>query len=273
MRKWKDEWDYIDIGTNLFCEQFAGKEEKIIEGAFKGKCGMIITGSSLKSSLEAVKYISGRKDELPLFSTVGIHPHAARTFSEDVPSKMRTMIEKNPFVVAVGECGLDYDRMFSPKEDQIKAFEKQLDLALELDKPVFLHEREAADDFYDVLKNFPSLCKKAVVHCYTGSRKDAERYLNLGCKIGITGWVCDDRRNADLLDALEAIPAESLMIETDAPYLLPRGIKGLKNPNVPENIRYVCDKVAVLKKMDREEFRKKVFENTVLFFGLDKLDF
>jgi TatD DNase family protein len=141
-------------------------------------------------------------------------------------------------------------------------------LAEELGLPLFLHERSAAEDFTKILSGHPEAAKRAVVHCFTGDRATVEKYLELGCMIGITGWVCDDRRNAELLDALEVIPAERLMAETDGPYLLPRGIKGLKNPNVPENIIYVVRKLAEVKGIEEEELRKNILENTMRFFGI-----
>ena len=106
------------------------------------------------------------------------------------------------------------------------------------------------------------------MHCYTGDKATALRYLKLGCMIGITGWVCDERRNAGLLDALDIIPPERLMAETDGPYLLPRGIKGLKNPNVSENIVYVVRKLAEVKGIDEEKLREILLANTRSFFRI-----
>jgi TatD DNase family protein len=148
----------------------------------------------------------------------------------------------------------------------LKYFNEQVKLSGEVNKPLFLHEREAFEDMYSILSEQENL--KAVVHCFTGNRQMAEKYLGLGCYIGITGWVCDDRRNQDVLDALEIIPVDKLMVETDAPYLLPRKIKGLKNPNVPENIRYVVEKIAMVKGLDPEDLRKRVLENTIRFFQI-----
>ncbi|MBR1470609.1 MAG: TatD family hydrolase [Lachnospiraceae bacterium] len=259
------DYRYIDIGLNLFNEQFAGQEDEIAERAAQQGVGFVITGSSERSSAQAAAYVKDRPD---VYATAGVHPHDAKRSDAKTIARLRALFRDNARMVAVGECGLDYDRMFSPREVQLRVFEEQIGLAEELEKPLFLHERAAAADFMQVLKKHPQVCPRAVVHCYTGDRATAEQYLELGCMIGITGWVCDQRRNADLLDALQVIPAERLMAETDAPYLIPRGIRGLKNPNLPENIVYVVRKLAEVKEMEEERLRVQLLENTKRFFGI-----
>jgi len=255
---------YIDIGLNLFSRQYAGCEDEIVSAAAAAGVGIIITGSGERSSAQAERYVREHKG---IYATVGVHPHEASSFGPDMPKRMESWIRNNPGIVAVGECGLDYDRMYSPKEAQLRAFEAQAELAEGLEKPLFLHEREASEDFLGILKRHAGICRRAVVHCFTGDRKTAESYLELGCMIGITGWVCDERRNADLLDALKGIPEERLMAETDGPYLKPR-IKGLKDPNRPEYIVHVIRKIAECKETDEEELRIRILKNTKEFFGI-----
>ena len=257
----KEDIKYIDIGANLFSGQFHNKILEEVERAEEKGVGVIITGSSFESSVGAAKVES-------VYSTVGIHPHDASDCSDEVLEAFEKLLLENESIVAVGECGLDYDRMYSPKDVQLKWFERQVELAVKHKKPLFLHERAAADDFYQILTNQREVCERAVVHCYTGDRETAEKYLELGCYIGVTGWVCDKRRNQELVDALEIIPVEKLMVETDSPYLIPRGIKGLKNPNRPENIVYVLAEIARIKGVPEEELRIKVLENTRNFFGI-----
>lgn len=273
---------YIDIGVNLFSRQFAGQEENIVNRAAAAGVGMIVTGSSLYSSEQAAAFCrsvnvndhaggAGGDSVLPaypVYSTAGVHPHDAKDCDGQTIDTLRAIITENPFVAAVGECGLDYDRMFSPADVQRYWFERQVELAEELDRPLFLHERAASEDFSRILAGHPAVCRRAVVHCFTGTRAEAERYLDLGCMIGITGWVCDERRNGDLLDALQAIPPERLMAETDAPYLKPRGIKGLKGPNVPENIVHVVRRIAEEKGMDEDLLASVLLRNTKDFFGI-----
>lgn len=149
----------------------------------------------------------------------------------------------NPKIVAVGETGLDYDHMYSKKENQIHFFKELLDVAEETGKPLFLHERDAADDFIACFKGHEDLCRRAIVHCYTGDKKTLERFLDMGFYIGITGWICDERRGEALQDAVSILPLDRVMIETDAPYLTPRGYH-LPRTNVPQNITYVAETLA-----------------------------
>lgn len=160
--------------------------------------------------------------------------------------------------------------MFSPANDQRLCFEKQILLAEELNKPLFLHERKAENDFLQIMKQHREICKKSVVHCFTGSKEAAMRYLNLGCYIGITGWICDERRNQELIDAVKIIPIERMMLETDAPYLTPRNVKGLDRVNVPENIFYVAQKIAEIKKVDVDFIIEEIKRNTIDFFKLER---
>lgn len=259
-----DKIEYIDIGLNLFCSQFRGMEQEIADASFKAGVGFIITGSSEKSSISAAGYSAEHEG---VWSTAGIHPHDAKSFNDKTLGVLRRLLESDS-VIAVGECGLDYDRMFSPADVQRDVFRKHIELSLETGKPLFLHERSACEDFYRILSEYPEAAKKAVVHCFTGTKKAAEMYLSLGCMIGITGWICDDRRNGDLLEAVKIIPPDRLMIETDAPYLLPRGIKGLKNPNLPQNIVYVSQKLAAVKCASEPALRKILLDNTERFFGI-----
>lgn len=254
---------YIDIGLNLFSEQYRGSEEEIYRTSLANGTAFIITGSSMRSSAEAARFAEGRDK---VWSTAGVHPHDARHWDENSGKRMRELAGKK-CNVAIGECGLDYDRMFSPKDVQLKVFEEQVSIAEELDKPLFLHEREAAEDFARIMRSYPGRCKKAVVHCFTGSRETAEKYLELGCMIGITGWVCDERRNAEVTEALKMIPLDRLMAETDGPYLKPRNVK-LKGANRPEYIRYVVEKIAEIKETDAEELATVLLENTRKFFGV-----
>ncbi len=255
---------YVDIGLNLFCEQFAGREEEIVRDGAEQGVGIIITGSSERSSRKAAAYVRTHEG---IYATAGIHPHDAKSWNDKTLDTLRQLIKSSDNMVAVGECGLDYDRMFSPREKQLFVFEEQIKLAEELDKPLFLHERAAAEDFAAVLSRHREICRRAVVHCYTGDKATALKYLKLGCMIGITGWVCDERRNGELLEALDIIPPERLMAETDAPYLIPRGIKGLKNPNVPRNIIYVVRRLAQIKGLKEEELSSILLDNTRRFFG------
>lgn len=181
------------------------------------------------------------------------------------------LITENPKIVAIGECGLDYDRMFSTKENQIRCLEKHIVLAEKLGKPLFLHERNAAEDFTKRFKKHRELCERSVVHCFTGNRETLERYLSMGFSIGITGWICDDRRAKELRDAVRIIPLDRILIETDAPYLTPKNVPGLDRTNVPQNIIYVAKELAAYMKVSEDTLIKHAKQNTEKLFHIESI--
>ena len=177
-------------------------------------------------------------------------------------------MKENQRMVAIGECGLDYDRMFSVKENQIRCLEKHIVLAERLDKPLFLHERSASEDFVRRFKKHPEICKKSVVHCFTGDKNTLDKYLSMGFSIGITGWICDDRRAKELREAVGIIPLDRILIETDAPYLTPRNVAGLERTNVPQNIVYVVKELAKYMKVPEEILAENARKNTERIFQI-----
>ena len=213
----------IDIGANLSHKAFSADLEQVIERARgAGVTTIVVTGTSVSASRAAVALASGRAPAL--YATAGVHPHDASSFDERTLEELRTLAA-DPAVRALGECGLDYNRNFSPRAAQLHAFEAQLELAAELKLPVFLHDREAHEDMLAVLRRYRDRISGAVVHCFTGERHELHAYLDLDLHIGITGWICDERRGLHLRELVRDIPADRLMLETDAPYLLPRTLK------------------------------------------------
>jgi len=183
---------------------------------------MVITGSTLDSTRAGIELARAAPDRFR--ATAGVHPHHAHEFHEvDLPA-LRELL-RAPEVGAAGECGLDYFRNFSPHADQERAFRQQLELAIECGKPLFLHQRDAHDDLLAILKPYLPKCGPAVVHCFTGDERALRESLDAGCYIGITGWLCDERRGQHLRELVKRIPADRLMVETDGPYLLPRSLK------------------------------------------------
>ncbi len=213
----------IDIGINLGHDSFdSDRESVIVRARAAGVMQMIITGASAAGSEQALDLARGAP--LRQFATAGVHPHHASELNADVLAQIESLAQ-DPQVVAVGECGLDYFRDFSPRPVQQRAFHLQLELAARLGKPVFLHERDAHDDFVAIVREHRRSLIGGVAHCFTGTGAQLQRYLELELAIGITGWVCDERRGAHLLPLLREIPATALHLETDAPYLLPRDLK------------------------------------------------
>lgn len=208
------------------------------------------------------------KQDKKLSGIAGIHPHNAdRAKQEDFQLIERFLLD-NEKIVAVGECGLDYDRMFSTKENQIRCLEKHIILAEKRNKPLFLHERNAADDFIRRFKKHADICKKSVVHCFTGDRAVLDKYLTMGFSIGITGWICDDRRGKELREAVSMIPLDRILVETDAPYLTPKNVSGLDRTNVPQNIKYVVRDLAKYMKVSEDILIEHARQNTERIFQI-----
>jgi TatD DNase family protein len=215
--------ELIDIGANLTHESFGHDLPDVLRhAAHAGVHRMIVTGTSVAAT-EAAVHLHG-EHPARLFATAGLHPHHASDYSESLHQRLRELAAR-PGVVAIGECGLDYYRDLSPRESQLRAFRAQLELAVETGLPAFLHQRDAHADFVSILREFRPQLSDAVAHCFTGQQKELDEYLELGFAIGITGWICDERRGRHLLPLMARIPASRLMLETDAPYLLPRSLR------------------------------------------------
>lgn len=230
---------YYDIGLNLFCRQFPDPE-KVIQRAASAGINCILTGTDMKENQRIDTFIKTHE----VYGTAGIHPHNADSAKKEDFDLLETLLTGNDRMVAVGECGLDFDRMFSTRENQIRCLEKHIVLAEKLDMPLFLHERSSAEEFVRRFKKHPEICKKSIVHCFTGDKRTLEQYLEMGFSIGVTGWICDDRRAKELREAVRVLPLDRVLIETDAPYLTPRNVPGLDRTNVPENIVYVARDLA-----------------------------
>lgn len=213
----------IDIGANLTHDSFDRDRDAVLQRARDaGVARMIVTGASREHSPKALEL--ARRHPGTLYATAGVHPHHALEYTDECDAEMRAL-HAHAEVVAVGECGLDYFRDFSPRPAQRRAFERQLQIAVDTRKPLFLHQRDAHADFMAMMKNFEGRLGPAVVHCFTGTRTELFDYLDRDWHIGITGWLCDERRGQHLRELVGNIPAERLMVETDAPYLLPRTLK------------------------------------------------
>lgn len=194
----------------------------VAHAAAAGVCHQIVTGADLASSHQASAL--AQLDRVRLSSTAGVHPHHAAAFEPSMLEAFADLLQR-PEVVAVGECGLDYFRDLAPRNAQRACFIAQLELALSVAKPVFLHQRDAHQDFTAILRDYAASLHGGVAHCFTGSCIEVECYLGHGLYVGVTGWICDERRGAALREAVQRIPTERLLLETDAPYLLPRDLR------------------------------------------------
>lgn len=212
--------ELVDIGVNLTHRSFDRDRDAVIaRGIAAGVTTLVITGTSVPDSQRAAAL--ARQRPAQSFATAGVHPHHAKDCDTQTIEALRALAA-GAAVVAIGECGLDFNRDFSPRDVQERWFEAQLELAAEVALPVFLHERDASERMLAILTKHRPRLVGGVVHCFTGTRAEVERYLALDLHIGITGWICDERRGASLVAAAGAIPLDRLMLETDAPFLLPR---------------------------------------------------
>ncbi|MDG2376050.1 MAG: TatD family hydrolase [Woeseiaceae bacterium] len=258
----------IDIGANLAHNSFDDDRDAVLERASDvGVTRLILTGSSEDSNREVLQLAKDRPGQL--WSTAGVHPHHATDYTDEVHLSIQAMLNESE-VVAVGECGLDYFRNFSPADAQRVAFERQLELAEQFALPVFLHQRDAQKDFVDILRpRLPNL-SRAVAHCFTGSETELRELLDLDLYIGITGWICDERRGTHLKDIVALIPDDRLMIETDAPYLLPRSLrpKPKTRRNEPAWLTEVLQVVAEARCQSPEEVAATTSKTAEVFFSL-----
>jgi TatD DNase family protein len=239
----------IDIGANLTHDSFDHDRDAVLQRARDaGVVQMVITGASREHSPLALKLAKQHPAEL--FATAGVHPHHASEYTTECDEEMRAL-HTHAEVVAVGECGLDYFRDFSPRPAQRRAFELQLQIAVETRKPLFLHQRDAHADFMAMMRNFEGRIGPVVVHCFTGTREELFDYLDQDWHIGITGWLCDERRGLHLRELVKHIPADRLLIETDAPYLLPRTVRPAPSHrrNEPFYLAHIVEELA----RDRDE--------------------
>ena len=233
----------VDIGANLTHESFRHDFDAVLERAhLHGVTQLVVTGASAQGSRDALALARANAH---LHATAGVHPHHASDFDAETENLLREYHAK-PEVVAVGETGLDYHRNFSPRAAQLFAFERQLELGAECGKPLFLHQRDAHADFLACMDNMKGRIGHAVVHCFTGTRDELFDYLDRDWYIGITGWICDERRGTHLRELVKNIPAERLLLETDAPYLLPRTVKPMPSHrrNEPMYLAHICAEVA-----------------------------
>jgi TatD DNase family protein len=258
----------VDIGANLCHESFRADLSSVLDRAFRaGVRQLVITGSDAESNRGAIALT--RAHPHSLYATAGLHPHWAAQYDADYESELKQHLAQ-PEVRAVGETGLDYFRDLAPRPAQQFAFERHVELAIACGKPMFLHMRDAHADFHAILKSARDRLAAVVVHCFTGSRAELYAYLDLDCHIGITGWICDERRGLELRELVREIPPDRLMIESDAPYLLPRTMKPLPKHrrNEPAFLPWVAAMVAECRGETLAELAARSSATARSFFAL-----
>jgi TatD DNase family protein len=258
----------IDIGVNLSHDNFGEDRDAVLDrAAAAGVTRMIVTGSGDDSNEAALRLAESHRNVL--YATAGVHPHHASSYDSVSDARIRELARESA-VVAIGECGLDYCRNFSPRDAQLAAFQAQLDIAADEKMPVFLHQRDAHDDFVEILEPMLPRLPRAVAHCFTGEGESLREFLAMNLYIGITGWICDERRGAHLQDIVSIIPDDRLMLETDAPYLLPRTLdpKPKSRRNEPAFLTEVLRVVADARGQSLEHVARITTGNAMTFFDL-----
>ncbi len=256
----------IDVGANLTHAAFrADLDEVVARARDAGVAPIVVTGTTVNESRSALE-IASRFD---FYATAGVHPHHARDCSPATISELRG-IAGHPRVVAIGECGLDFNRNYSPRPDQEKWFIAQLELGIGLGKPLFLHSRDAHPRFAEILEHHK--VKKAVAHCFTGGKEELRAYLDLGLYIGITGWICDERRGRHLLELVREIPRDRLLLETDSPYLTPRDLRPQPRArrNEPAFLPHIAQTVARAVGRPVAEVAAETSRNASTLFAIDE---
>ena len=258
----------IDIGANLGHDSFDHDLPAVLQRARDaGVSQLVVTGASREGSPKALQL--ARQHPGVLFATAGVHPHHATEYTDECDAELRAL-HAHPEVVAVGECGLDYFRDLSPRPAQRRAFERQLQLGVDCGKPLFLHQRDAHSDFMGMMANFRDQLGAVVVHCFTGTRAELFDYLDRDWFVGITGWLCDERRGQHLRELVKEVPANRLLIETDAPYLLPRTVRPQPSHrrNEPMYLAHIVEELARDRGEDVAATAAQTTANARAFFRL-----
>jgi TatD DNase family protein len=259
----------IDIGVNLTHPSLLENlNENIEQWHTAGVSNVIAIASDINESLK----LAGITQAHPsIYHTVGCHPHHADSWDHTSDSILRNLITESKNAVAIGETGLDFNRNYSTQNNQINAFNEQISIAKSLDLPLYLHERDAEAQMLSILKSHFNEEIKGVLHCFTANKDTLKHYLDLGLYIGITGWICDERRGSELQEAIKYIPKNRILIETDSPYLLPRSLRPRPKKNHPKLLPHIASQAASYAAIEEAELIKITIQNTKQLFNLAQI--
>lgn len=256
----------FDSHCHLDDKTYARDLDEVIERAQRaGVIRMMTIGVNKKTSARAVELAESHPE---IYASVGVHPHDVENCRESVIEDLLKLAE-NPKVRAWGEIGLDFNRMYSPREDQEKWFRRQLEIAGSLDLPMIFHERDSNGRFLEMLKKHTVNRIKGVIHCFSGDLDELEHYLDLGLYIGITGILTIKGRGARLRGLAANIPPDRLLVETDAPYLIPTPQKNHCRRNEPAFVKSVLLKLAEVRKEEPDQLADTIWQNTCRLYGLE----
>jgi len=258
---------FIDIACNFTHDSFKDNLDEVLNNAEHAGVDKFVLLCASLDDIDPIKVIQNNTPE-KFFISAGIHPHHATEILEiNYDALFNKLKSINPN--AIGETGLDYFRNISPPDIQKKSFGMHIEIAKELNLPLYLHQRDAHSDFIRIIKENISNFPKFVVHCFTGTQAELDEYLELGAYIGLTGWICDAKRNIDLRKSIKNIPIEKMMIETDSPYLIPKNLllKPKKNINEPKYLPHIANEICELTGYELEELKSATSNNAIKFFS------
>ncbi len=253
----------FDSHCHLTDEKFEGDVADVLDRMREnGVDRFLLAGSDLPTSRAGME-LAGKVEGG--YCAVGFHPHEASSFRPEDADTLRKWL-KAPKVQALGEIGLDYFYDFSPRDVQKEVLCTQLDLALEENVPVILHVRDAHGDLLDIFRGRKGRLPSGIIHCYTGSWESAREYLDMGFYISFSGSVTF-KNMVRLADTVKNVPRDRFLIETDSPYLSPEPVRGRRNE--PANVRYVAQKVALLRDVPVEEVAEATYANACRVYRID----
>lgn len=261
----------VDTHAHIHFDEFAEDLDEIFDNCRESKVKQIITvGTNEADSKKALEFVwnetvTEKAKGVDLFATAGLHPHDANK-STDALLTIEELVKGGGYgdkLVAVGECGLDYYRNNSEKHDQYRALEFQIELALELDLPLVFHVRDAWDDFFSIIRNYPNT--RGVVHSFTGGPEEVEKVTECNLYFGLNGIMTFTKEQAQL-EAVRKIPTDRVLLETDCPFLSPNPVRGKRNE--PANIKYIADYIAKLCGFGTDELGAQTTHNALSLFGL-----
>ena len=258
---------FADICINLTNSQLLKDAEHVLARAREvGVDVQLLVGTDVQSSRESLALAK----QFATYSTAGVHPHDAAQIDQAIWLDELAELAQQPEVVAIGETGLDFNRNYSPPEQQRACFNAQIDLATRIGKPLFVHDRESKGEVLaSLLAN--GVPERVVIHCFTGTSSELQDYLEQDFYIGITGWITDAKRGQELRDLVPLIPLQRLLIETDAPFLKPHNLpdelsSGRKNE--PAFLPWIAAYIAELRGLTVEEVATVTRQNAIELFDL-----
>ncbi|MFZ5569353.1 MAG: TatD family hydrolase [Thermodesulfobacteriota bacterium] len=238
--------------------------EVMARGARAGVKAVMTVGITLETSEHAIALAEKYSG---VYASIGIHPHDAAECSEKSLGRLK-QLARHPKVRAWGETGLDFNRMFSPQQDQEHWFHRQIEIADELDLPLIFHERDSGGRFLDILKSHHRRSRRGVVHCFSGTVEEMRNYVDMGLHIGITGILTNRQRGEQLREMVPEIPGDRLVVETDAPYLTPTPERNRFRRNEPAFVRSTFLKLAAVRGEEPAALAATIWNNTLQLFDI-----